>query len=327
MKIIWTIDAFEDNYELNHKMAECLTELHQATRAEIQPVYLLRENELMMPTYEHPLWLSDHLEVTEVRLQQVLNEYNLPFLSPAHVIPHAVPSQAGAAEILARYAEEEKADLIVVGTHARQGLQRFLEGSFTTSLLTESAVPLLVVSNQTLHVGRFKNILFPTEFGEHAKENFRRVLNFARAFDAEVLLFHIISRPIENIFALDAHPATYNYEGRMLTIEQIVEHELDHQTRKAEAWMQWAAHEGVRAHYHIDASFKPFDDLIIGALREHNIDLVMLEARSSNVSAFFLGSATRNVIRRAHCPVFVFPKELYSQHPELTHHPVPPLGP
>ena len=111
----------------------------------------------------------------------------------------------------------------------------------------------------------------------------------------------------------------------MLTIEQIVEHELDHQTNKAQMWIQWAANEGVRAHYHIDASFKPIDDLIISALRHHNADLVMLEAHSTGMSAFFLGSATRNVIRRASCPVFVFPREFYNRQAEIAQHPIAPV--
>ncbi len=49
MRIIWALDAFEDNKELNQKMADYLTQIHKTTMAEIEPLYLLRENEIVLP--------------------------------------------------------------------------------------------------------------------------------------------------------------------------------------------------------------------------------------------------------------------------------------
>ncbi|MFB6073867.1 MAG: universal stress protein [Haloarculaceae archaeon] len=47
-------------------------------------------------------------------------------------------------EILA-YAEENGNDLIVMGTHGRRGLERYVLGSTTESVLRRSPVPVLVV--------------------------------------------------------------------------------------------------------------------------------------------------------------------------------------
>src|SRR3989344_6667154 len=108
MKIIWAMDAFEDNKELNQKMALCLKQLNQCTQSEVQPLYLLRENEIVLPTYEVPTWVTDHSKTAESLFLEVLADYNLPFLKEPKVIPHASQSHAGAAETLAEYALQER---------------------------------------------------------------------------------------------------------------------------------------------------------------------------------------------------------------------------
>lgn len=311
MRIIWAMDAFEDNKELNEKMAESLIHLFEQTRAEIEPLYLLRENEIVLPTYEVPTWVTDHSRTAESLFKEVLEDYNLPFLQEPHVIPHASQSHAGAAEVLSDYAVRTKADLIVVGSHGRHGFQRFILGSFAESLLLQSEVPVYVIGAQCTHTAGAKNILFPTEFGDHSKENFKHVLKMARMFEAEVTLFHAIARPIESLFDLDTRPKVYNFRGKMLTLEQIIEHQIEHQTQRAHHWIDWAAREGVQASFRVDSSFQPIDKLILDSIDQDDIDLIMMEAQSGPMSAAILGSYTRNVVRAAHCPVYVFTRHFY----------------
>ncbi|KYG65134.1 universal stress protein [Bdellovibrio bacteriovorus] len=313
MRIIWAIDAFEDNKELNQKMADYITHLHETTQAEIEPLYLLRENEIVLPTYEVPAWVTDHSKTAESLFREVLSDYNLPFLKEPKVIPHASQSHAGAAETLSNYALKSHADLIIVGSHGRQGFQRFILGSFAESLLLQSEVPVCVVGSHALKTRSSRSILFPTEFGEHSKDNFRHVLDLARKFNAEVLLLHAIARPIESLFDLDTRPRVYNYDGKMMTLEQIVESQIEAQSHRAQQWVDWAAKEGVIAHFHIDNTFKPIDELILDAIETHQSDLIVMEAQSGPMSAALLGSYTRNVVRKATCPVYVLTRHFYDK--------------
>ncbi|MDG0816398.1 universal stress protein [Bdellovibrio svalbardensis] len=311
MRIIWAMDAFEDNKELNQKMAETLSNLFERTRAEIEPLYLLRENEIVLPTYEVPTWVTDHSRTAESLFREVLEDYNLPFLQEPHVIPHASQSHSGAAEVLSDYALRTKADMIVVGSHGRQGFQRFILGSFAESLLLQSEVPVYVVGAQCTHTTAIKNILFPTEFGDHSKDNFRHVLEFAKMFQAEITLFHAVARPIESLFDLDTRPKVYNYKGKMLTLDQILEHQVEHQTQRAHRWMDWALKEGVPASFRVDTSFQAIDKLILESVDRDGIDLIIMEAQSGPMSAAILGSYTRNIVRAAHCPVYVLTRHFY----------------
>ncbi|HWU44972.1 MAG TPA: universal stress protein [Bdellovibrio sp.] len=311
MRIIWAMDAFEDNKDLNQKMADLLTHLYEKTRAEIEPLYLLRENEIVLPTYEVPTWVTDHSKTAESLFKEVLEDYNLPFLQEPHVIPHASPSHSGAAEVLNDYAIRTKADMIVVGSHGRHGLQRFILGSFAESLLLQSEIPVYVVSTHCSHVQEMKSILFPTEFGDHSKDNYRHVLKLAKLFGAEIILFHAIARPIESLFDLDTRPKVYNYKGKMLTLEQIIEHQMEHQTQRAHRWIEWAQNEGVSATFRVDSSFDAIDKLILETVEKDNIDLIVMEAQSGPMSAALLGSYTRNVVRAASCPVYVLTRHFY----------------
>lgn len=49
------------------------------------------------------------------------------------------------AGVLARVADESDADLIVMGTHGRRGVQRFLLGSVAESLVRATDIPVLIV--------------------------------------------------------------------------------------------------------------------------------------------------------------------------------------
>ncbi|WP_295905030.1 universal stress protein [uncultured Bdellovibrio sp.] len=313
MRIIWAIDAFEDNKELNQKMADYVTHLYEITNADIEPLYLLRENEIVLPTYEVPAWVTDHSRTAESLFREVLSDYNLPFLREAKVIPHASQSHAGAAETLSNYAVKSKADLIIVGSHGREGFQRFILGSFAESLLLQSEVPVCVVGNHATKTKTSKNILFPTEFGEHSKDNFRHVLNLAKMLKAEVLLLHAIARPIESLFDLDTSPRVYNYKGKMMTLDQIVESQIESQSRRAQQWVDWAQKEGVTASFFIDSSFKGVDELVLDSIANHEADLVVMEAQSGPMSAALLGSYTRNVVRKAPCPVYVLTRHFYDK--------------
>jgi len=313
MRIIWAIDAFEDNKELNQKMAEYISYLHQTTGAEVEPLYLLRENEIVLPTYEVPAWVTDHSRTAESLFREVLGEYHLSFLLEPKVIPHASQSHAGAAETLSTYAVHSKADMIVVGSHGREGFQRFILGSFAESLLMQSEIPVCVISSHATKIKTSRNILFPTEFGEHSKDNFRHVIELAKKLHAKILLLHAIARPIESLFDLDTRPRVYNYKGRMLTLDQIVEHQIESQSHRAQQWADWAAKEGVTAHYFIDSSYKGVDELVLDAIERHECDMVVMEAQSGPLSAALLGSYTRNVVRHAPCPVYVLTRHFYDR--------------
>ena len=61
---------------------------------------------------------------------------------------HLTVSTKGArdtAQQLVDYAEAQKADLLVLGTHGRTGLMHLLMGSFAETVMRQSTLPLLIL--------------------------------------------------------------------------------------------------------------------------------------------------------------------------------------
>lgn len=86
-------------------------------------------------------------------------------------------------------AVEEKAELIVMGTHGLQGMQ-FIVGSHALRIITESKVPLIVVQGGSEQVAKVRRILVPLDLHQETKQKLRIACDVAEKFNAEI---HLIS--------------------------------------------------------------------------------------------------------------------------------------
>jgi hypothetical protein len=103
------------------------------------------------------------------------------------------------ASILA-FAQAQSVDLIVMGTHGRQGLDRLAMGSVAERVLRNAACPVLVV-RKPLHdfvaheKGRdpvqLRKILFCTDFSE-SQRGYEVPLSLAMEYNAELTLLHVL---------------------------------------------------------------------------------------------------------------------------------------
>jgi nucleotide-binding universal stress UspA family protein len=61
------------------------------------------------------------------------------------VVEQGVPD-----ETILRYIRDHDIDVVVMGTHGRSGIQRFLEGSVTEQVVRSSAAPVLTLSDTSV---------------------------------------------------------------------------------------------------------------------------------------------------------------------------------
>ena len=74
-------------------------------------------------------------------------------------------------EVILDVAKGKKADLIVLGTYGRKGLNRLLMGSVTSHVIVNSGIDVLVVKKQcTECTGIYKSILVPFDGSEFSKK-------------------------------------------------------------------------------------------------------------------------------------------------------------
>jgi nucleotide-binding universal stress UspA family protein len=89
-------------------------------------------------------------------------------------------------------ARDLNADLIVMATHGRAGIERILAGSVAERVLTHSKVPLVLVRPGGKRVTHLKTLLVPTDGTAGAALALASAVGLARAGDARVVLVEAI---------------------------------------------------------------------------------------------------------------------------------------
>lgn len=87
------------------------------------------------------------LEARRADLKVYLNS-RCARLESEGVACHPSVREGDAAEEIAHYAEKHDVDLIVMGTHGRTGLDRWVHGSVSDRLLSLTDLPILIVRSE-----------------------------------------------------------------------------------------------------------------------------------------------------------------------------------
>lgn len=301
-KAIWAIDPFA---ELSQESAIAfLRTLHQKTGVPIKPVYVLSPSQIGLSVeFGGPL-----VEGYELTAKETLNEVirrhrtdEMTWLEEADILVENFSSNTQAARVLIDYADKQGADGIVVSSHSRRGMSRLLLGSFAENLLSRSNVPVFVIGQKDRIPTDIQTILFPTEFGPRAQENFRALVQDAKEWNSKIILAHTIPHPIEPLLQSGA----YLLGGSWVPVQAYFAHETDRHLRHAEAWARWASHQGVTVEPHVDINGRSIADTIVELARSRGVDLIAMESQSGPIASVLIGSITRQVVRSADCPVWV----------------------
>jgi nucleotide-binding universal stress UspA family protein len=119
-------------------------------------------------------------------LEEVIDDvqrFCAPALTAEDPSPDSVVKEGNPAAEIAAYGAQLPADLLVMGTHGRSGLERLLLGSVTEKVLRMTDVPVLTVPPSVERAGPvlYKTILCPIEFSGAST----RALEYALSLVAE----------------------------------------------------------------------------------------------------------------------------------------------
>jgi nucleotide-binding universal stress UspA family protein len=195
-------------------------------------------------------------------------------------------------EILA-IVNDDKIDLVVMGTHGRNAVERILLGSLTERMLRKLPVPILTVSHLDpaleLHTAGpvpLRNVLYATDLSDSAEVGLKFSLELARGAGARLTVLHVL-KAIESIYwdAEGGYPKN-TFKRLMLSIPT-----------------QWCVGVNVTPMMVEGDAFRE----ILRVADAEKTDLIVMNVQGKSPVERALGSTAERVIRSAHVPVLSIP--------------------
>ncbi|MEM9175987.1 MAG: universal stress protein, partial [Myxococcota bacterium] len=194
-------------------------------------------------------------------------------------------------------AEDDAVGLVVMGSHGRRGVDRWVLGSVAARVVQRAPKPVLVVRHE-LPADRdqgppMRSILLATDFSERAAAVEAEVIAWAKRFGAEVEVLHVI-RETSVMLAPYAVTGSSDFEGEM----------FEAAASRMQGVLRRLAERGVHAKSKIVYGL-PSEEILRRA-EATNVDLVAMGTRGySGLQRFFLGSVAQRVLSQARCDVLV----------------------
>jgi nucleotide-binding universal stress UspA family protein len=174
---------------------------------------------------------------------------------------------------------QQKADLLVVGTHGGLGLEKLMMGSVAEALFRSSPVPVITVGPRSGNVQLpFKKILFAADLSGRDLRAAQYATSIAEEDDAEIAFLHVLSHK-------DAERAEAWNEGGERLRELVP---VD-----AEEW--------CRPVFLVDSGDAA--EKILGRAHEISADLIVLSVKTPLMGDHANWSIASKVVRESSCPV------------------------
>jgi nucleotide-binding universal stress UspA family protein len=149
---------------------------------------------------------------------------------------------------------------------------------------------------------QLKRLLLPTDFSESARHAFDYAVSFAREYEAELFLAHVV----------EVLPVGYTGDLFPAAMTQFVDEIAGYARTELGKLAEEARAAGLLVHERLEHG-KPAAELIRLAREEH-VDLIVIGTHGrGTLSHVLFGSTTDRVVRKAPCPVLIcrlFEREL-----------------
>lgn len=198
--------------------------------------------------------------------------------------------QGNPAPTIVEYAERYDHDLIVMPTHGREGISRYLIGSVSEKVVRLSPVPVLTARMQPDEQFAFpyEDILIPTDDSASATHAAQHGLSFAAALDATV---HVLSVVDDTSLGPDVRSTISGKES-----EQAATDAVDDLASEAET------HGVVNTVRHVEHG-TPISE-ILDCIQANDIHAVVMGTTGRRgTDRILLGSVAEKTVRSAPVPV------------------------
>ncbi|MDQ2055897.1 universal stress protein [Halobellus sp. H-GB7] len=189
------------------------------------------------------------------------------------------------------YAETQGVNLVVMPTHGRRGLERFLLGSTTERVVRRADVPVLTLSpNDDARITHpYQDVLVPTDGSDCANQALAIGVDVA---DAEGAALHLLSAIVIPVLGVDVRT-----DIQMNLLEESATELLDEAAK-------FAVDAGIGSTSKTVEYGPSIHKVILTYIEEHDIDLVVVGTHGrTGFDRYVLGSVTDYLVRTSPIPV------------------------
>ncbi len=299
-KVLWALDALSDDESRLKEGAKSAQALGKLWDRPVEPVFILTPDGLHALQEE-----SDELQSSQMpRLRRALASMAEKYGDASFLEPKILMSKSGGKKkelkTLLDYAKKNGSAPLVLTTHGRSGLSRWVAGSFTETALLASHTPLLVVppEHQLKHV---KVALFPTNFSRASKFFINKQIPWLKENSIKLVLYHRLINAVDP-FIQSGLAIT---GGGWVSFESMRQEEALKRQKEGDRMIQKFQEQGVDAKFLMSSSLNSLEHGVLEAAEAENVDLIALLTESDALNANLMGSLARQLVRSAPCPLWI----------------------
>lgn len=236
---------------------------------------------VMMPMEPMPL----DLNFEWINAEKKMAAFNANY--PLNLTRHETVLEQGELwTVVSNLIERHEIDLLVVGTHGRQGVRKLFAGSAAEEIFRRATCPVLTVGPKAAHEPRrfenWRRILFATDFSAGSLKALPYALSLAEENQASLVLLHLVPLvPIQE----------------QQEIEKAIEERLKHLVPEdAAAW--------CTLEYLVRFDFP--GEGILRVAEERKADVIVMGVRKSDTPrtlSHLPWATAHDIVCNAHCPV------------------------
>jgi nucleotide-binding universal stress UspA family protein len=202
------------------------------------------------------------------------------------VVVHPLFAQGSIEPVLPRWINENGIDLVVIGTHGRRGMQRFVVGSTAEYIFRNATCPVLTVGPHVnfrpYHGFSADTILFTTDFGPHTEFAATYAFSFARETRGRLLMMHVVTQD-----------ETFQHNADALIVDA---------EKKLKTMLPSDAKDFCRPEIIVEVGNPDLE--VIGYAEKERPDLIVLGLpHDKKFSTHFAAGVTYRLVSQAPCPV------------------------
>lgn len=162
------------------------------TKSDLLLIHVLPLSEYHFEIPEPIMTIQNHKDI-EMIVEKKLKELSDMVHDNYSITPSTFSARGNVATEVVQYAREEKADLIIMGTHGSKGFQEIFVGSNAYKVATLAPCPVLTVQTHAKKLG-FTNIVLPIDRSAHSREKVETAVKLGSLYNAKIHILGLLEK-------------------------------------------------------------------------------------------------------------------------------------